>query len=323
MSRLILRNAYRAREAYAPDFLLRELPKAIEAMTDDEFTRFQCRAMRGFHDDFCADSLSVLITLYEKGGKLERPIYTGRYKVDPNARRLYMQVADLDAMDPLNRELPGTAVLNSDFMDLGRWRKTEFFERFKAHTGTHHALILSYPYPFKTGLGVRFTFQTDFPREFGQNLTKDVAEYLNLPFYLAWLHRLNVIDLETLTRWLELMAGLTPQQVALLRLLSNLSPARRPNLAEDLGLPQSIVDQELRTISQVASNALPDVDGSQADDLSTADLASIYSHLRFCGRFVDQQHVQRRAAELLPTIGGGVYAQMVADDSRAQATARN
>ncbi|MGD1927238.1 MAG: hypothetical protein ACFB03_24085 [Paracoccaceae bacterium] len=323
MSTLILKNAFRAREAYAPDFLLKELPKALHGLSDDGFTRFQCEAMHSFHDGFRAESLSVLVTLYEKNGLLKRPVYTGRYRVDPHAQRLYMSVLELDVMDPLNRELPGTAVFNSDFMDLEAWRTTEFFQRFKVKTGTHHALIMSYPYPFKTGLGVRFTYQTDYPRKFGEDLSKDVAEYLNLPFYFAWLHRLNVIDLETLTRWYALMATLTPQQIGFLRVVANLAPACRPNLKEYFALPAAIVEEELETIGKVVSNALPDLEITDADGLSIADLANLYSHLRFCGRFVDQTHVAKRAAEILPTIAGGVYATMNAPKPPLHATARN
>ena len=315
-----------AQQVYTRGFLTVELPTLARTMDEDAFTQFQCQRLRSVVPGFDADSLSVTVRIFQADGSFIRSTYVGRHRVPENIYQKYLEFMHLDVMRDANRSFRGTLIRNTDFMDLECWRNNPFYDGFMRPMGRHHTAIISYPYPYKRELELRFNYQTAFPDTFADALDKDLVEYVNLPFYVAWLYRLNAIDDQTMTQWLSLLIDLNPFDLAVLRKVCSANGFNIEEASEALSCDAATIECSLYALSQYPSSRAPGNVTGETSYEWLLNLGNQYSFLRHAGEYVPVKTLRHGLVRLQSILPEGAIIGMHQGDlfrPRLDVTERN
>lgn len=280
-----------SRAIYARPFLMGHLLQAAETPDDNDFARFQREMAQEFHADFTPDTLSVAIMKYGEEGVFERVEFCCADNQPEGTLSLYREHQHRDVMTGANLLVPGAALFNTVFKTWDEWMNDEFYTLFKAPLGLHHTVVVHFRYPLKKRFSIRFGYQTIGKRNFGPGLTKDDVEFFSIPFMVAWLYRLNTIDRETMIGWLELLEGMTPLRLAVLRDLTNTTRYRTQSLADKLGLTARALSDQLAEIYGNVSHLLGSLSG-ETHPAQLVDLSNAFGFLQFAGLY-QPEHLLR------------------------------
>lgn len=282
---VMVRRIKGSREVYSRRFLLEELPRTSDRLYNDAFARYQCERVGDLNPSFKASVLSVSQVHCERDGEFVDANLFGGCNVPKDAIKLYRRVHHLDVMAETTWQSTGSAIFNTDFQSVDDWLADEFYTEFKAPLGLHHTVILNLHSPFNQRARIRFSYQTEFPKTFGDDLTKDEVEFYTLPFYIVWLCRIGQIDRDTMLVWLGTLEGMTPLRLVLLRELTSFRQYRNAATAAKLGISPRVVNNQFHEIYNAVSSVLPPSGVDDGYQSKLVDLANTFSFLRFAGEF--------------------------------------
>lgn len=288
---LNFKNDARKRRAYSYEFLSQDLLARAQSMGDQDFLSFQLDYMEEVFPHFRPDCFSVCLASYESSGKVISPTRYAALNHERNTDRKYVEFRHLDVMDPFIYHCPGNAIYNTHFKSMSEWCDDAFYQGFKVPLGLHHTVLLSFHFPFRSDLRVRFSYQTLHPNMFSDEVSKHEVEFYTLPFYYSWLYRYGAIDDQTLERWLNKLVGITPLGLSLLRDMCTSEIYSKSRTAEKWHISKRVIDNQFYNIySSIRQDLEPESD-SYGYRSQLVDLTNYFSFLRFSGNSQTDQDV--------------------------------
>ncbi len=287
--KLNVRRTGKTRDFYSRSFLFRELLPATIRAEDSELSRFQFECLNEFISDFNLYSLFVSIDSYDPNGNFLNFEFYSFYQLCQNYNQAistlkqYGKYSHVDIVKDRNLANVGCAVFNSDIMPLNNWLDTEFFYYVKRHAGLHHLAQLMYAVPYKQTHRLRFSYHSSIDKVFGSQVSADEIEYFSLPFCLVWMYRFQQIDLQTLVGWLELLVGMTPKRLALLREMVNIGRYQNKAIAKRLNISDRVVSNYIAEAYNSITHLLPAPEIAGGNLSHCADLVRYYHFLSLAG----------------------------------------
>lgn len=280
-----VRSFKKASSPYSIDNLTQTLLKASSDRTESEFAAFQSKWMKKHVSEFDADAFSVIFCQMDGNQMIAGARNAIFLNMRANELDVYRRVQHLDVIRPTIMRNIGTGIFNTDFHTLDAWRDKPMYQEYYEPLGLLHTVSIAYDIPFQTDLRLQFTYFKTIGDAFSNVLTKDEVEYLSIPFYYIWAHRWGIIDLATLQNWLQLLSGLNPTQLFLLRDLISRPRYSLPVTAEKFGINSRMVNHYY---NQIYNALLPQLNTTykiEGNASKMVDLAQAYSFLRLIGDY--------------------------------------
>lgn len=256
---------------------------AVKRCDDAQYTKFQVECLRGHIGGFNLSGMLVLIEEFcPRGTHLGFRLHES-YNLPDNALSLLGNISNIDICAKHVASNTGQVVLSSSFMPLQKWFDTEIHYYFKIPLEIHHSASVVYRVPFKRQQQFRFVCFSNMSEAFDSAVTSDEIEYFMLPLFLGWLCRKNYIDQETLNDWLEMLVGMTPMRLALLREMVNIGRYQNKAIAKRLDISDRVVRNYIAEAYSLISHLLPAPEFSDANLSQCVDLVRCYHFLSLVG----------------------------------------
>ena len=286
---LNFKNSSRKRRSYSASFLSEDLYEHAQHLSDDDFLLYQLEYMREVFAHFEPDCFSVCLASHDESGGIEYATRYVAFNHEKGTDKKYKDFSHLDEMDPAIFKRPGNAIYNTHVRSMDDWFDNEFYQGFKVPLGLNHTIILSFRFPFRTDLRVRFSYQTRYPKLFSDQVSKYEVEFYTLPFYYSWLHRYGAIDERTLKLWLDKLVGVTPLGLSLLRDMCTASFYSKTQTAQKWNISKRVIDNQFHNIyGSLRQNTDLDSQGHGYRS-QLVDLTNHFSFLRFSGYSLTDQ----------------------------------
>lgn len=280
-----VRSFSKASSPYAETKLGSTLLAASRERTDSEFASFQTTWMRRHIPDFDADAFSVIYCQMDSNQMIAGARNEVFLNMRGNELDVYRSVQHLDIIRPTIMRNIGTGIFNTDFHTLDAWRDQPMYQNYYEQLGLLHTVSIAYEIPFQTDLRLQFTYFKSIETSFPQTLTKDEVEYLSIPFYFIWAQRWGVIDEVSCKKCLQLMIGLNPTQLFLLRDLIARPRYSLPLTAEKFGINPRMVNHYYNQVYDAILKQLDVKYKIEGNASKMVDLAKTFNFLHFIGDY--------------------------------------
>jgi len=284
-----IKNTGGFRLAYSAQFLLKELPEAVQTLTDRDFSIFQIETLRGLHRPFFADALSVVHCAIDSKQMIAGARAVSNYNMGENELDVYRRVQHLDVTRPAVLRNIGTAVFNTDFRSLNEWRKTPIFKEYYQPLNMLHSVSLAFAIPFKGNERLQMTYFKNLSSSFDAALTKDEVEFLTIPFYFAWANRWGIIDHDTMNLWLSLLVKRSPIQLFLLRSMASSSRYSLSALADKFGIATRMANHHFAEVFDSIAPIITHKQDVKGNASKMVDLARAFHFLAYVGEYRARQ----------------------------------
>ncbi|MEM8686872.1 MAG: hypothetical protein AAGF81_06070 [Pseudomonadota bacterium] len=278
-----VRRSAEVKRTLSAQFLLRELLEAAVRCSDADFIKFQQNTLRELLPGFDPQVLSVSVQEISPDGTLMGAESFRSVNIDPSAILLYREVQDTDDVFPHSWSNPGTAVFNTDFRSMEQWKDTRLYQEFKSPLGLYQAVLLTYRLPFATQKFMKFVYDSGAGRQFCDRITKDEIEFVTTPFMYAWLFKRGYMDKAAFRQVLQLLTGLSPVQLFLLRELVNIPVYQNSSVAQKFRISGRVVNNYYANIYSQIAHLLPERPSRQSRAAPLVDLVRHYSFLSLTG----------------------------------------
>ena len=168
-------------------------------------------------------------------------------------------------------------------MPLEKWIDTDLYYNFKTPLNIHQSASVTYKIPYKTKLQFRFVYFSSMANLFDPNVTQGEVEFFSLVFYLGWIRRKDIIDSHTFRHWLELLVGMTPMWLALLREIVNIGRFQNKAVASRLNISDKVARNYIAEAYNSISHLLPAPEYANANLSQCIDLVRYYHFLNLVG----------------------------------------
>ena len=169
---------------------------------------------------------------------------------------------------------------------------TEWQKRALAPFGWKHLAAAIYPVPLHTQKKLVMCYY--FEKDRSANLPSCAElDFLSVPFSFAWMYRAKLIDEDTLKIWLQMLSGLTPAKLLLLREMVCCPRFHLQTISDQLSVSRRNIENHIRQLAQSADPKIPDTEDRKGNASNSIDLIKHYHFLSNIGRPVYQTTITR------------------------------
>ena len=258
------------------------LPAAVSS-DPTSLTLIQLEAFRAAFPDAGVEGITCTLETSGSNGRLHSLREFNGLELSQEYLNARKKAPELDFSWVARAEQPGRPLFISDFMTRSEFEACTLYEACIDPLNMHEVFCVSYCNPKDNEflkVVQRFILSSD-SMQMGETRQHDV-EYLNVPFILSWLCHMNLISENALVRYFDLLAGVSPMQLAVLREMVNSFQYNAVQVAAKFCISKRTLEAHLYEVYEHAFNAL----GFERDGLQRSarivDLVNHYSFLAFC-----------------------------------------
>lgn len=289
----------RQASTYTAEFLEEMHGRACQ---DDHraFSKFQANSLKTILGTDYFDYLIVLLVGLDRSGLVSETIFGRTHEIDERILTSYDAISLTDEFTPILARNSGTFLHNTALNSIEKlFSEFALYRDFAQTFDFYQFGAIAYQVPFRTRQKVVFFLSKGNRANFDCRYTEEELEYVIFPFFLAWLHRLNIIDSLYLKRWLALIEGITLPRFRVLRAFFEQEAQGVKEIAKGLGVSKHGVYRHIEHSFETLLSLNPKLDLSEGSKNRLVEIGKAYSFLGFGPSFLSRK-IPRLAAAVKP-----------------------
>lgn len=266
---------------YRSEFLLKDLVKRASSRDGDAFLNFQGNSLLQIMGNDLFDFMAVNTFYLRQNGTLDGGLTSSVFNAPKAVVESYERNILHDTFTPTLFAKTGTAVFNSAVKSMEEWEDSPIYTEHCSIFDFGVVCEVAYTFPFHR-LPRIVIFMSKAPgAQFSAHLTEEEIEYIFFPFYLGWLRVFDLIDHETLDRWLQLLCGMSLARFRVLRSLFEPQPWNGKKRALELGVSDAAIYRHIEGAFEHLLTVDPELQNDNVSANRLVELTKAYYFFSF------------------------------------------